>query len=300
MGFMSHKRLEAQIKLIFCIFAAVAVTFYLLTFFRTYGYQLRYFSCIDLLKDGHLYFEDSDCAQPPGVYIVGLVISSINLGWIHHISNVLIIVLHTCCLYLLLRLVKTTDKKVTGTVILLYCLMIVPISVKTTNETDLATMLASFFIMCAANLFFLGRRAQSMIWTSILLTLAVTSKVSALSVFVAIFIVYIYPDLIEIGIHAVNSQLFCMNIEELGRLYRGKITFWGEHDRQHLLPFGTPEQVREGVRRVRRALDDGTGGVIAQCEWGVNDPMENTAAVFDEWNKTTGLEQFTDRCSHWK
>jgi uroporphyrinogen decarboxylase len=93
----------------------------------------------------------------------------------------------------------------------------------------------------------------------------------------------IYPDLIEIGIDAVNSQLFCMDIEDLGAKYSGKITFWGEIDRQHLLPFGTPEQVHEGVRRVRRALDKGQGGVIAQCEWGIHDPAANIAAVFEAW-----------------
>jgi len=37
----------------------------------------------------------------------------------------------------------------------------------------------------------------------------------------------IYPDLIEMGVDALNSQLFCMNIEELGRRFKGKITFWG-------------------------------------------------------------------------
>jgi len=95
----------------------------------------------------------------------------------------------------------------------------------------------------------------------------------------------IYPDLIEIGVDAVNSQLFCMNIEELGVKYRGKITFWGEIDRQKLLPFGTPAQVKEGVRRVRRALDDGRGGVIAQCEWGKIDPAANIAAVFEAWGE---------------
>jgi len=93
----------------------------------------------------------------------------------------------------------------------------------------------------------------------------------------------IYPDLIEIGVDAVNSQLFCMNIEDLGEKYRGKITFWGEIDRQHLLPFGTPAQVQDAVRRVRRALDHGQGGVIAQCEWGIKDPAANIAAVFDAW-----------------
>jgi len=95
----------------------------------------------------------------------------------------------------------------------------------------------------------------------------------------------IYKDLIEIGVHAVNSQLFCMDIEEIGNRYRGRITFWGEIDRQHLLPFGTVEEVREGVRRVRRALDRGNGGVIAQCEWGKHDPYENIEAVYDEWLK---------------
>ncbi|MCX7795325.1 MAG: methyltransferase [bacterium] len=95
----------------------------------------------------------------------------------------------------------------------------------------------------------------------------------------------IYQDLIEIGIDAINSQLFCMNIEELGRRYKGKITFWGEIDRQYILPFGTVEEVRLAVRRVRKALDTGRGGVIAQCEWGLKDPKENIEAVFEEWSR---------------
>ena len=43
--------------------------------------------------------------------------------------------------------------------------------------------------------------------------------------------------------------------------------YQGEIDRQHVLPFGTLDEVREAVRRVRAALDDGRGGGIAQCEW---------------------------------
>ena len=93
----------------------------------------------------------------------------------------------------------------------------------------------------------------------------------------------IYPDLIELGIHAVNSQLFCMDIEGLARAYKGKVTFWGEISRQTILPFGTVDEVREAVRRVRRAMDDGRGGVIAECEWGKKDPRENIEAVFETW-----------------
>jgi hypothetical protein len=93
----------------------------------------------------------------------------------------------------------------------------------------------------------------------------------------------IYRDLIEIGVDALNSQLFCMDIEGLARQYKGKITFWGEIDRQRVLAFGTADDVRAAVRRVRSALDDGQGGVFAQCEWGNDVPRENIEAVFEAW-----------------
>jgi len=94
----------------------------------------------------------------------------------------------------------------------------------------------------------------------------------------------IYNDFIDVGIDAINSQLFVMNIEELGKRYKGKITFWGEIDRQHILPFGTPEDVKKAVLHVRKVLDDGSGGVIAHCEWGKSVSIANIKAVFEAWN----------------
>ena len=99
------------------------------------------------------------------------------------------------------------------------------------------------------------------------------------------FIEPIYPDLVEIGVDAVNSQLFCMDIERLAEDFKGKITFWGEIDRQWVLPFGTPQDVESAVWRVRRALDDGTGGVIAQCEWGKHNPRANIETVYATWDR---------------
>jgi len=93
----------------------------------------------------------------------------------------------------------------------------------------------------------------------------------------------IYPDLIEIGVDSLNSQLFCMDIEGLAKRHKGKITFWGEIDRQHVLPFGTTEDVRNAVHRVRNALGEGCGGAIAQCEWGKDNSRENIEAVFEAW-----------------
>jgi uroporphyrinogen decarboxylase len=93
----------------------------------------------------------------------------------------------------------------------------------------------------------------------------------------------IFSDFIEVGIDAVNAQLFTMDVEDLARRYLGKITFWGEIDRQQILPFGTRREVQEAVQRIRALLDDGTGGVIAQCEWGKDNPKENIEAVFQAW-----------------
>lgn len=94
----------------------------------------------------------------------------------------------------------------------------------------------------------------------------------------------VLDDVIEIGVDAINSQLFCMDIEKLSEKYKGKITFWGEIDRR-LLSFSKVHEIIKAVYRVRSALDDPTGGVIAQCEWGKNNPAENIEAVFNAWNE---------------
>jgi uroporphyrinogen decarboxylase len=97
------------------------------------------------------------------------------------------------------------------------------------------------------------------------------------------FTLPIWPDLIAAGVDAINAQIFTMDIEHLGKEFGGRVTIWGEVDRQYLLPFGTPEEVARGVERVRAAFGATPGGVIAQCEWGINNPPENISAVFESW-----------------
>ena len=101
------------------------------------------------------------------------------------------------------------------------------------------------------------------------------------------YIFDIYMDLIEIGVNAINSQLFTMDIEEIGKQFKGRITFWGEIDRQHILPSPDVEIARRAVRRVADALYDGQGGVIAQFEFGAAARIENAYAIFEEWEKYT-------------
>jgi len=97
----------------------------------------------------------------------------------------------------------------------------------------------------------------------------------------------IVPDLIELGLDAINTQIFTMDIEELGRSFAGKITFWGEIDRQHLLSFGTPQEIDQAVRRVKDALYC-HGGIIAQCEFSAGAKPENVFQVFQTWDELGG------------
>ncbi len=96
------------------------------------------------------------------------------------------------------------------------------------------------------------------------------------------FIVDIYPDLIELGLDALNSQLFCMGVDKLSE-FAGKITFWGEIDRQHILPNATEDEVAEAVRSVYSNLY-ANGGAIAQCEFGPGAKPENVYTVFKTWD----------------
>lgn len=90
----------------------------------------------------------------------------------------------------------------------------------------------------------------------------------------------IIPDLIEIGLDALNSQVFCMGVEELGRRFAGEITFWGEMDRQQLLPRGSAAEIADAARRMRAAFHR-SGGFIAQCEFGPGARPQNVYAFFE-------------------
>jgi hypothetical protein len=91
----------------------------------------------------------------------------------------------------------------------------------------------------------------------------------------------IIPHLIELGFDAVNLQIFCIGIEQVAK-FKGQITFWGELDRQHLLPHGTIGDIDAAVNKVRSSLW-ASGGAIAQCEFGVGAKPENVRQMFKSW-----------------
>lgn len=95
------------------------------------------------------------------------------------------------------------------------------------------------------------------------------------------WILEILPDLIELGVDALNSQVSCMGASALGR-FRGQITFWGEIDRHAVLSAGSLDDVRRAVEDAHTNLY-AHGGVIAQCEFGPGARLENVREVFRCW-----------------
>jgi len=93
------------------------------------------------------------------------------------------------------------------------------------------------------------------------------------------------PHLIEIGVDALNPvQVTAKNMEpeRLKADFGDKICFWGGINTQHILPFGTPEEVAAETRRIISILGAG-GGYILNSVHNIQAevPPENIVAMFE-------------------
>lgn len=93
-------------------------------------------------------------------------------------------------------------------------------------------------------------------------------------------------DFIEIGVDVLNpiqtSAGKMSNLEELKNRYDKRIVFCGAIDTQKVLPYGTPQQVREEVKRVMHILGRGGGYMLATVHTVMNEvPPENILAMVD-------------------
>lgn len=94
------------------------------------------------------------------------------------------------------------------------------------------------------------------------------------------------PDLIACGIDALNPvQVSAAGLGDTARLKReyGKdLAFWGGVDTARVLPFGSPQEVRDEVRRRIEDLAPG-GGYVLGAVHNIQEevPPENICALFD-------------------
>jgi uroporphyrinogen decarboxylase len=99
--------------------------------------------------------------------------------------------------------------------------------------------------------------------------------------------VYRYiPEWIDAGVDILNPvQISAANMEpeRLVREFGGRIVFWGGGcDTQRVLPFGTPDEVRQHVRHNIEVFGSGTGGFVFTQVHNIQQdvPVENAEAMF--------------------
>jgi hypothetical protein len=91
----------------------------------------------------------------------------------------------------------------------------------------------------------------------------------------------IVPDLVELGVNVLNIQVPVMELDWLSKELRGKVAVRGGLDRQKILPFGTPDEVRRHVQEVFGAFGSRAGGWIGDGELNADVPLENARAMFE-------------------
>lgn len=93
-------------------------------------------------------------------------------------------------------------------------------------------------------------------------------------------------DFVEMGVDVLNpiqtSAGKMANLPELKARWGDVLTFCGAIDTQRILPHGTPDEVRDEVRRVIGILGPGGGYMVGSVHTVMNDvPAENVLAMVD-------------------
>jgi uroporphyrinogen decarboxylase len=103
-------------------------------------------------------------------------------------------------------------------------------------------------------------------------------------------------DLIDIGVEVINPvQVSAAGLGDtawLKKEYGNDVSFWGAIDTQHVLPFGSPEDVREEVKRRIEDLAPGGGYVLASVHTiQAEVPPENICAMFQAAREFGGYDR---------
>jgi uroporphyrinogen decarboxylase len=93
----------------------------------------------------------------------------------------------------------------------------------------------------------------------------------------------VFEDLVEIGLDIYTPfQPEIMDVYEIKRQYGDRLCFHGGIGVQSLLPFGTPQEVREATRRMIEEIGAGGGYILSPSHSVLADvPVENIMALIE-------------------
>jgi uroporphyrinogen decarboxylase len=94
-------------------------------------------------------------------------------------------------------------------------------------------------------------------------------------------IVEIIPDLLDMGVKVLNCQAAVIGPALLKRKFRGSVCFRTDLDRQRVVPFGRPEEVKAHILEMFGALGTKRGGIVACGEISPDTPLENIRVMYE-------------------
>ena len=103
--------------------------------------------------------------------------------------------------------------------------------------------------------------------------------------------------LIQAGLDVLHPiQKGCMDEEYIAKVYGGRISFLVGVDVQHLLPEGSVEEVKDGIRRVMDTFYKAEGGLLMAAGNGIlpDTPMENIKIMLEELSEYVSDETEAD------
>lgn len=94
------------------------------------------------------------------------------------------------------------------------------------------------------------------------------------------YIPEIIPDFIEMGVDVLNCQSSIIGLERLQE-FAGSICFRTDLDRQNIMPYDSPSEVKDHIFATFDALGTSQGGIVACGEIGEDVPLENIRAMYE-------------------
>jgi uroporphyrinogen decarboxylase len=94
------------------------------------------------------------------------------------------------------------------------------------------------------------------------------------------YTVDLWDDFLEAGLTAFNMQTNCMGVKVVEERLKGRMGIIADIDRQQVLPFGTPAEVREHISELVGRLGSPRGGLVLSIDINPDVPLSNVEALF--------------------
>jgi len=105
-------------------------------------------------------------------------------------------------------------------------------------------------------------------------------------------IMEVAEDLIKAGVAILNLQDRVNGIDNIARVCKGKVCIDLDIDRQVLLPFGTPEEIEDHIRKVVIKLGSKKGGLMLKADCYPDVPLANIEALCQAMEKYQRYHSF--------